>query len=43
MTKFETQSQAKWCCHKSFEKVIKSRYFDIESGKYIPCYTVVMK
>lgn len=30
-------------CHKSFEKVVKSRYYDIDLERYVSCYTLVMK
>jgi len=41
---FETSTQARRyrdTFTKGTHKVVKSRVFDIESGKYIPCYTVV--
>jgi hypothetical protein len=40
---FETYRNALSCCHKSFERVVKSRVFDLDTGRYYPCYTVVMK
>lgn len=39
---FETYKQAKGCC-KKFEKVVKSRYYDIKIWNWVPCYTLVMK